>query len=334
MIATYKKLVTLMLVMTLCLLMLGAWVRLTDAGLGCPDWPGCYGNLLPSSSKEKIAQAVQAQGGEHGPVSMGKAWREMIHRYLAKALGLVLIIATAIAWLKRRTLHQNPWFTTTLLGVVILQGLFGMWTVTLKLMPIIVTGHLMGGMLVFALLVWLWQRQQTPAGTIDAEPVAALRQWAILGLVLLTVQIFLGGWTSTNYAALACNDLPTCQAKWWPDMHWRDGFDFTRDLGKTDAGGNISLSALTAMHFMHRIGAVVVFFYLSWLGLKTLRTPSMSGVGLALLAALALQIGLGLSNIVWSLPLPVAVAHNGGAAVLLATLVVLSFRSAQATLRI
>ena len=323
-----------MLVMTLCLLMLGAWVRLTDAGLGCPDWPGCYGNLLPSNSKAQIAQAVEAQGGEHGPVSMGKAWREMIHRYLAKALGFVLIIATVIAWLKRRSLRQSPWFTTALLGVVILQGLFGMWTVTLKLMPIIVTGHLMGGMLVFALLMWLWQRQQEPAKFIDAEPVAALRFWAALGLVLVVAQTFLGGWTSTNYAALACSDLPTCQAKWWPDMQWQDGFDFTRDLGKTDSGANISLPALTAMHFMHRMGAIVVFFYVAWLGQKTLRTPGMAGVGVALLAALTLQICLGLSNIIWSLPLPVAVAHNGGAALLLATLVILNYRSAKAALRI
>jgi heme a synthase len=330
----YKKLITFMMVMTLALVMLGAWVRLTDAGLGCPDWPGCYGNLLPSQSKEAIAKAVVEQGGEHGPVSIGKAWREMTHRYIAKVLGLLAIIAVALAWWKRKAMHQSPWLSTILLLVIIAQGLFGMWTVTLKLMPIIVTGHLMGGMLVFSLLVWLWQRQQAKPRYRDAEPAAALKTVAMIGLALLTVQVFLGGWTSTNYAALACPDLPTCQAKWWPNMQWSDAFDFTRELGKTDTGASIGLAELTAMHFTHRIGAIVVFLFLGWLGSKVLKTDGLRNVGIAILAALVLQILLGMSNVIWSLPLPVAVMHNGGAAILLATLVVLNYRIAHARLAV
>jgi heme a synthase len=330
----YKKLVVFMMILTLAIVMLGAWVRLTDAGLGCPDWPGCYGNLLPSQSKEKIAAAVAEQGGEHGPVSMGKAWREMIHRYFAKILGLLAIIAVVIAWVKRRELHQSPWLATALLGVIICQGLFGMWTVTLKLMPIIVTGHLMGGMLVFSMLVWLWQRQRSAFKYRDAEPAAALKTAATIGLVLLTAQVFLGGWTSTNYAALACNDLPTCQAKWWPDMKWQDAFDFTRELGKTDSGASIGLPELTAMHFTHRMGAIVVFLFLGWLGSKALKTDGLKGIGIAILVGLVVQISLGLSNVRWSLPLPIAVLHNGGAAFLMGCLVVLNVRTSRAKLAI
>jgi heme a synthase len=330
----YKKLVVFMMVLTLAIVMLGAWVRLTDAGLGCPDWPGCYGNLLPSQSKDKIAAAVAEQGGEHGPVSLGKAWREMIHRYFAKSLGLFAIIAVGIAWVKRRELHQSPWLATTLLGVIICQGLFGMWTVTMKLMPIIVTAHLMGGMLVFSMLVWLWQKQRGVMKYRDPEPAAALKTAAAVGLGLLTVQVFLGGWTSTNYAALACFDLPTCQSKWWPDMQWRDAFDFTRELGKTDSGASIGLAELTAMHFTHRMGAIVVFLFLGWLGSKALKTDGLKGVGIAILVGLTVQICLGLSNVYWSLPLPVAVMHNGGAAFLLGCLVVLNVRTARAKLAI
>jgi heme a synthase len=330
----YKKLVVFMMILTLAIVMLGAWVRLTDAGLGCPDWPGCYGNLLPSQSKDKIAAAVAEQGGEHGPVSMGKAWREMIHRYFAKILGLLAIIAVGIAWAKRRELHQSPWLATALLGVIICQGIFGMWTVTMKLMPIIVTGHLMGGMLVFAMLVWLWQRQRAAYKYRDAEPAAALKTAAAIGLALLAVQVFLGGWTSTNYAALACHDLPTCQAKWWPDMRWQDAFDFTRDLGVTDSGAAIGLPELTAMHFMHRLGAIVVFLFIGWLGSKALKTDGLKGIGIAMLIGLVVQISLGLSNVHWSLPLPVAVLHNGGAAFLLGCLVVLNVRTARANLAI
>jgi cytochrome c oxidase assembly protein subunit 15 len=330
----FRRLIGFTVLLTLCLIMLGAYVRLTDAGLGCPDWPGCYGKLFPTQAKEQIAQAVAEQGGEHGPVSMGKAWREMVHRYIAKILGLLIIAIAIVAWRKREQLGQSPALPIWLVGVVILQGLFGMWTVTLLLKPAIVTGHLLGGLITFSLLLWLWLRQLPQPRYVDAEPVAALAGPALLGLVLAAVQIFLGGWTSTNYAALACTDLPTCQGAWWPDANFADAFHIFRELGKTGDGENLPMQALTAIHLMHRIGAVVVLAVVGWLGWRVMRTEGLGGLGAAILAVLAAQWALGLSNVYWSLPLPVAVAHNGGAALLLALLVVLNFRARRARLQI
>ncbi len=330
----YRRLIAAALLLTFGLVMLGAYVRLTDAGLGCPDWPGCYGKLTPLHAKDAIAQAVAEQGGEHGPVSMGKAWREMIHRYFAQALGLMIIAIAVIAWRRRTALRQSPALPITLVGVVILQGIFGMWTVTLLLKPAIVTGHLIGGLLTLSMLLWLWLRQRPPPRHVDAEPIAALAAPALLGLVVVCAQIFLGGWTSTNYAALACTDLPTCQGQWWPPMNFRDAFHFVRELGKTGDGANLPMQALTAIHLMHRIGAVVVAGWLGWLGWRTWRTDGAKGLGAALLAVLALQWLLGLSNVYFSLPIAVAVAHNGGAALLLALVLTLYFRARQARLQV
>ena len=331
--ATYRRLSGFATVLTLGLLMLGAWVRLTDAGLGCPDWPGCYGQLTPAHASDQIAAAVTAQGGEHGPVSMGKAWREMLHRYVASFLGLVIIAIAVLGWRLRGRLAQSPALAVALVGVVVLQGLFGMWTVTLLLRPAIVTGHLIGGMLVFALLVWLWQRQRPEPHYVDAEPVAALRRGALAGLALVSMQIVLGGWTSTNYAALACSDLPTCQGQWWPPMNFADAFHVLRELGYTGDGQLLPLEALTAIHWTHRLGALVVLGVVGWLGVRTLRTDERL-LGAAILVALAAQWALGLSNVWFSLPLPVAVLHNGGAAVLLALTVMLNFRAFRARLKV
>ena len=187
----FRRIVFASVVLTLCLVMLGAWVRLTDAGLGCPDWPGCYGKLTPAHASEEISRAVAEQGGEHGPVSMGKAWREMIHRYIAQVLGLLVIGISIVAWRHRHEVGQSPTLPIALVGVVILQGIFGMWTVTLLLKPAIVTGHLIGGLITFALLLWLWLRQQPQPRYIDPEPVAALVAPALVGLALLSVQILL-----------------------------------------------------------------------------------------------------------------------------------------------
>jgi cytochrome c oxidase assembly protein subunit 15 len=330
----FRRLVGFTVVLTLCLIMIGAWVRLTDAGLGCPDWPGCYGKLFPSQAKEQIAQAVAEQGGEHGPVSMGKAWREMGHRYVAKILGLLIIVIAAVAWLRRREFQQSPALPIWLVGVVILQGLFGMWTVTLLLKPAIVTGHLLGGMLTFGLLLWLWLRQLPQPRYVDAEPVASLATPALAGLLFVVGQIFLGGWTSTNYAALACTDLPTCQGAWWPDMNFRDAFHFFRELGMTEDGEILPVEALTAIHLIHRIGAVAVLAVIGWLGWRVMRTDGTRGLGAAILCALAAQWLLGLANVYFSLPIAVAVAHNGGAAVLLGLLVMLNFRAHRARLQI
>ena len=331
---SFRRLVALATVLTLALLMLGAWVRLTDAGLGCPDWPGCYGKLSPVHAKDLIDQAVVEQGGEHGPVSMGKAWREMLHRYVASGLGLLIVAIAVLAWRRRAVLRQSPMLAISLVGVVVLQGLFGMWTVTLLLKPAIVTGHLLGGMLTFSLLLWLWLRQQPARRYVDAEPVAALRTPALVGLALVSLQIFLGGWTSTNYAALACTDLPTCQGSWWPAVNFADGFHFFRELGRTGDGEMLTLEALTAIHLVHRLGAVGVLLGIGWLGLRAARAPGEQRLGAALLALLALQWSLGLANVWLSLPLTVAVAHNGVAAVLLGAILVLNFRAFRARLRI
>ena len=326
----YRRLIGVTLVLTFALIMLGAYVRLTDAGLGCPDWPGCYGTLSPYHAEEHIARAVEVQGGEHGPVSMGKAWREMIHRYFAQLLGVLIIAIAVIAWRKREVLRQSPVLPVTLVGVVVLQGVFGMWTVTLLLKPAIVTGHLIGGLLTLSLLLLLWLRQTPRPRYVDAEPVANLYTATVIGVVLLAAQIFLGGWTSTNYAALACPDLPTCRGRWWPPMDFVNAFHFVRELGHTRDGELLSQEALTAIHVMHRLGAVIVALYVGWLGWRARRTEGVQRLGAAVLAMLVVQWLLGLSNVHFSLPLAVAVLHNGGAALLLGLLLTLTFRSHQA----
>lgn len=340
----YVRLACFAMVVTLGLLMLGAWVRLTDAGLGCPDWPGCYGHITPTFAQEKIKAAVLAQGGEHGPVSIGKAWNEMLHRYVASFVGLLILALAVLGWKWRAILKTSPLLPMVMVGVVILQGLFGKWTVTLLLKPAIVTGHLIGGVLTFSLLVWLWERQRVVRRYVDAEPIARLQWPALVGIVVLAVQIFLGGWTSTNYAALACTDLPTCQGSWWPEMNFREAFHLIRELGQTGEGGAISMQALTAIHFTHRVWALVVAAYLTWLswsafnsGYRLWDHEGRQGerpLGLALFFMLCVQVGLGLSNIFWSLPLAVAVAHNGGAAILMGLLIVMSLRAANAKLSV
>ena len=303
----YRRLIGLTAIATLVLIMLGAYVRLSDAGLGCPDWPGCYGKLTPTAAAVDISRAVADQGGEHGWVSMSKAWKEMAHRYFAALLGLAII---AIAWMavrRRKMFDQSPALALILVGIVIMQGLFGKWTVTLLLKPAIVTGHLIGGMLIFGLLVWLWQMQQSVTRYVDAEPIAALRVPAMIALVLLAGQIILGGWTSTNYAALACSDLPTCQGRWWPETNFADAFHVFRELGKTADGSGLPVAALTAIHLTHRIGAIIVTVYFLWLARRVLALPPLRGLGVALLCVLALQFALGVSNVYFSLPLPVAV---------------------------
>ena len=322
----FKRVVTFACVITLALIMLGAWVRLTDAGLGCPDWPGCYGKLTPHHAAEHIADAVAEQGGEHGPVSMGKAWREMIHRYLASFLGLVIVIIAAIGYVKRKQLAQPLVLPFALVGVVIMQGMFGKWTVTQDLMPIIVTTHLMGGMLTLGLLIWLWNRQQVKPRYIDSEPMGLIRPFAMVGFVLIIVQILLGGWTSTNYAALACSQLPTCKnGLWWPSTDFSKGFELFRHLGKTSSGDGITIEALTAIHLSHRIMAIVVFVFIAWLAMRVAKSGER-GLGRLLALALIAQVIFGLSNVWFSLPLPVAVLHNGGAAVLVALMVTLNYR--------
>ncbi len=322
----FLKTILFTTVFTLVVVVVGAFVRLTDAGLGCPDWPGCYGQVTPRHAAQDIAKAVAEQGGVHGPVSIQKAWHEMLHRYLAGTLGVLILGIAVMAWTLRTKLDQSPWLASALLLLVVFQAALGMWTVTLLLKPVIVTLHLLGGMATLALMTWLALRQlDLPALPRDALPLRALRPLAALGLLLLVVQIALGGWVSTNYAALACIDLPTCHDEWAPKMDFQHGFQLLRELGQTAAGDKLSYDALTAIHWTHRVGAVVVTLYLAMLALLAARMQGLRGIAAALGGLLALQVALGIGNILTGLKLAVAVGHNAGAALLLVTLVVLNF---------
>ena len=329
----YRRLIGWSALLCFALIMIGAWVRLTDAGLGCPDWPGCYGKLSPVQAKAQIAQAVAEQGGDHGPVSLGKAWREMIHRYIATGLGLLIIGIVLMAWRLRHRLEQSPWLATFTLGVVILQGLFGKWTVTLLLKPAIVTGHLIGGLLTFSLLFWLWLRTRQAIEAVGSRlkvpvkpPTYGLQWFARLALLAVGFQIALGGWTSTNYAALACPDFPTCQEQWVPRVNFSDAFHVVRELGKTAQGDMIDLPALTAIHLSHRLGAVLVLMIIGLLAFFCFRQGVATREARWLLLMLALQWALGISNVIFDLSLWVAVGHTGGAVVLLALTLLLNFR--------
>ena len=322
----FRKLVYFATFITLGVVVLGAYVRLSDAGLGCPDWPGCYGKLTPHHAAEYINEAYGA--APQGPVSMGKAWKEMVHRYLAATLGLLIIVIAGLAWRQRARLEQSPWLPTALVGVVVLQGLFGKWTVTMLLKPAIVTGHLIGGLTTLALLTWLSMRQSEWRPTNTVSP--SLRAAALFGFMLLACQIILGGWVSTNYAALACTDLPTCQGRWLPDMDFGHAFHLFRELGQTADGAMLPLPALSAIHWTHRLGAVVVVVYLIALGVLTMRA-GLRREGRLLHVLVALQFLLGLSNVWFGLPLAVAVAHNAGAALLVMLLVMINFRVAKST---
>jgi cytochrome c oxidase assembly protein subunit 15 len=322
-----RTVVTITAVLTLVLVALGAYVRLTDAGLGCPDWPGCYGKLSPLHAEREI-EAAQAQSPA-GPVSAPKAWREMVHRYLATLVGaLILAIAVRTAVERRREPHLRRYeayrlgLPVALLGVVILQGLFGKWTVTLLLKPAIVTLHLLGGMLTLALLVWLSARHGLQG---VAQPAPRLRIWAGAALIAVAVQIALGGWVSTNYAALACLDFPTCHGLWLPEMDFGHGFHIVRELGMTAEGEPLSNIALNAIHWAHRAGALMVLGVVGGLAGSMWRRPEMRALGTGVAILLLVQIALGVANVAARLPLPVAVAHNAVAALLLSWLVMLNF---------
>lgn len=314
----------------ICVVILGAWTRLEDAGLGCPDWPGCYGFLTVPETVEEIAQAEAAF--PDAPFEADKAWPEVIHRYFASTLGLLIIFVNIIAWRNRHNPGQPLKLPLFLLVLVIAQGLFGMWTVTLKLWPQVVTTHLLGGFTTLSLL-WLlglrlsnrpWQQP-----TVPARQWVALRPLAMAALILLICQITLGGWTSSNYAALACPDLPTCQGRWWPPMDFGNGFNIAQEIGPNYLGGQMDGEARVAIHMAHRIGALLVTLVMAFLIFKLYRNAGgreLTRLTHVLLFLLVIQVSLGVSNIVFSLPLWVAVAHNAGGALLLLTLVTLNYR--------
>ena len=314
----YRPLLILATLLALGVISLGAYVRLSDAGLGCPDWPGCYGHLIgvPDTPHE---QSAAMQAFPDSPVETHKAWKEMAHRYLAGALGLVIVALAGVAWKNRQSSQQSPWPTTALVVIVGLQALLGMWTVTLQLKPVIVSAHLFGGMTTLALLAWMLLSRKPEMGGYGAigPPLFKLRFLAALSLLAVILQIALGGWVSSNYAALACNDFPTCLGAWKPEMNFDAAFSLHRELGRTVSGDFLPGTALIAIHWSHRVGALIVALLAGSLAFALLRRSPSRRWGVLLGMALLAQIILGIANVVLFLPLPIAVAHNTGAAILL-----------------
>ncbi len=326
---TLAKLAVIAVFFALIVIGKGAYTRLADAGLGCPDWPGCYGHLtVPAGADVAIAE----QAFPDAPVEAYKAWVEMIHRYLATGLGLLIIAITVLGLKWAPAESRGGWprkHLIFLLAFVCLQGAFGAWTVTLKLWPKIVTLHLLGGFTVLTLLSLAAVRfsKWRPDTSIDGDRAAGLRSlmpMAWVAMAVLCVQIFLGGWTSTNYAALACPDLPTCQGEMWPEADFKTGFDLLQEIGPNYLGGQLDNASRIAIHQSHRIGAIVATLVIFGLALALMRRGAGTAygrIGQLMTLALAVQITLGLSNIWFQLPIAVATAHNLGAAILLQTLV-------------
>jgi heme a synthase len=327
-----QALTLLTLFLTFDLVLFGAFTRLTDSGLGCPDWPGCYGSASPLGARDEIRAAQTAL--PDGPVTQGKAWVEMVHRYLATAVGVLITAMTLGAWVLHRRSARSaaalapgpaPWWATVTLVWVIVQGAFGALTVTMKLYPAIVTLHLLGGMGLLALLA-------AQAALFSARPLALPRPLFMLAAAtaaLLVVQIALGAWVSTNYAVLACRDIPTCQGQWWPPMDFDQAFTLRRELGRTSAGGYLPFEALTAIHVVHRLGAIVAFAALGLMAWRLAATgePAARRFAAGLTALALLQAATGLSNVVLGWPLLAAVLHTGGAAALVIVLATLLVRA-------
>ena len=336
----YRKLVWLTLFLTFDLIVFGAFTRLTDSGLGCPDWPGCYGHADPLTAATHIRAAEAA--APNGPVTMTKATIEMIHRYLAMAVGALILALALLAWSLRRkpattathaAWNDSPWPATAVFILVCVQGAFGAWTVTLKLMPVIVTIHLLLGLTLLAALTWLAVRTQTTQDPRESTALQPLRKFIVIGFALLIAQIALGGWVSTNYAALACPDLPFCQGKLIPPMNFSEAFELNRDLGRTSTGALLPASALTAMHWLHRLGALMCLLYLGWLGSRITRAERAAGVpkprtaGRWLHYALGAQILIGLSVVAFNHPIAIATLHNAVAALLVGVMTVVLVRA-------
>jgi cytochrome c oxidase assembly protein subunit 15 len=321
----FRKLAWVTAFLTLDLIMFGSFTRLTDSGLGCPDWPGCYGHSNPLSASEPIRAAETALPS--GPVTVTKAWIEMVHRYFALGVGLLIIILTVQAWVRwRRDGGRSPWLATAALAWVIGQGAFGALTVTMKLQPAIVTMHLLGGIGLLALLTWLALRE---GDRVAVRAPAGGRPLAVAALLVVLLQIALGGWVSTNYAVMACPDFPLCQGALVPPMDFAHAFTLWRPLGMTGSGEAIPFQSLVAIHWTHRLAAVVVVVVLVLLTWRLWNAPGLKHPARALLGLLLLQVATGTSNVVLQWPLVLAVAHSGGAALMVATLVIINHRLAR-----
>jgi len=302
--------------MAVCVVVLGSFTRLSHAGLGCPDWPTCYGHIWAPQSAVDIAIANESY--PEIPVNLDKTWPEMVHRYLASMLGLLIVGLVIMAVRHRRDRAQPLKLPLLLLCLVLLQGAFGAWTVTLKLWPQVVTAHLLGGFTTLTLLAILTLRLSGKrfSAISQIKQFHKPRQLAAWTLAVVLMQVFLGGWTSANYAALACPDFPQCQTQWWPDLDFGAGFDFAHPIGPNYEGGQMAIPARTAIHLSHRIGAIVTTIFtlaLAW----ALILVRQRGLATVLILLLSVQVVLGISNVVFGLPLSVAVLHNLGGALLL-----------------
>ena len=332
-----RPLTLLTLFLTFDLVLFGAFTRLTDSGLGCPDWPGCYGNASPVGAHAAIAAAQSALPG--GPVTHGKAWVEMVHRYLATGVGVLILVLAVASWRVRVKSGNTQagagvwWPLATLLWVCV-QGAFGALTVTMKLFPAIVTLHLLGGLTLLALLGIQAERlgrRQSGRPRVLVNP--ATRGWMLTAFALLGVQVALGGWVSTNYAVLACTDFPMCQNSWWPEMHFEQGFQIWRELGLTPSGEHITFAALTAIHFVHRCMAAAVLMALGLLAWRLAHIPALRIQSRWIVGLAVMQVATGMANVVLGWPLAAALVHTGGAAalVLVLTWTVATSRSSPAT---
>ncbi|MGB6099980.1 MAG: COX15/CtaA family protein [Comamonas sp.] len=323
-----QALTVLTLFLTFDLVLFGAFTRLTDSGLGCPDWPGCYGQSNPVLANAEISAAQRALPS--GPVTHTKAWIEMIHRYLATSVGALIVVLMLAAWWQWRRFRQSGaaapalhrWWMTATFVWVCLQGAFGALTVTMRLFPAIVTLHLLGGAVLLMLLCVQAVRLTLAVDQRAATPVSGSVRAALVACVtLVLVQLLLGGWVSTNYAVLACTTFPTCQGSWWPPMAFEEGFQIWHELGLLADGSHISFAGLTAIHYVHRLAAYVVLVALAVLAWRLRREPALRLQAGWLAGLLVLQFLTGLSNVVLGWPLVAAILHTGGAAALLVVMV-------------
>ncbi len=320
-----RKLVFVSILLAIVVVSLGAYTRLTHAGLGCPDWPGCYGLIDVPETSEQILAAERAF--PERPVEPEKAWNEMIHRYFAGSLG-ILILIIALMSLKRRSQGGPVGLPILILLVVIFQAALGMWTVTMKLMPVVVMAHLLGGFTTLCLLFLLYLRlsdYRVPGGDFDLKKYT---KYGVIGIFILAAQIGLGGWTSSNYAALTCTELPICQAGWLEQLNFEHAFDLVPPEKESYEFGHLDHASRVTIHVMHRLGAIVTTVYLLWLAIsvyRTARSPFFRNAAMSLGFIVCVQVGLGISNVWFSLPLSVAVSHNVVAVLLMMSLITLTY---------
>ncbi|SDK95546.1 cytochrome c oxidase assembly protein subunit 15 [Modicisalibacter muralis] len=307
---------------TFVVVLLGAWTRLVDAGLGCPDWPGCYGQLVVPDNSVALAHSPEV------PLQVGKAWMEMIHRYVATSLGLLVLILTWLAWRMRRQSHCVLRTSLLLLAMIVVQGVFGALTVTLKLWPQVVTLHLLGGLSVMLLFLWLHLRWRQIGRAAAAKRLARPGGLWLLAVVLLIGQLALGGWTSSNYAGLACQGIPMCNGQWWPAMDWAEGLDLTQTIGPSYLYGQLHGEARTAIHMAHRLGAVALGIVLLLLAWRHRHRRHLRPCLAMLLGGYGLQLALGIANVLLWLPLGLALAHTAGAALLVLAMTLTIWRVA------